>query len=131
MKNGEMRECETCKEEFYAIPSEISIEGHARFCSQSCGLEGEHNHRWNGGSDKFFEKEAGRAWRKAVYQRDNYCCQDCGDDSGGNLNAHHIKRRENCDNFEKHAVWNGVTLCRDCHADRHKGEPFEQMIRTS
>lgn len=31
------------------------------------------------------------AWRTAVFTRDGYACQDCGDARGGNLNAHHLK----------------------------------------
>lgn len=58
-------------------------------------------------------------WRKKVYARDKYSCQICGDNKGGNLNAHHLmgynkysKLRYNEDN--------GVTLCDICHMDFHK-----------
>lgn len=59
-----------------------------------------------------------REWRKAVYERDGYICQDCGDDRGGNLNAHHIK------SFADHPesrldIKNGITLCETCHEKRH------------
>jgi 5-methylcytosine-specific restriction endonuclease McrA len=30
-------------------------------------------------------------WRNEVYKRDNYTCQKCGDNTGGNLEAHHKK----------------------------------------
>ena len=36
-------------------------------------------------SDKY------KAWRKAIFERDNFTCQDCGDATGGNLEAHHKK----------------------------------------
>jgi 5-methylcytosine-specific restriction endonuclease McrA len=59
-----------------------------------------------------------RRWRDAVYARDGYTCQDCGDAKGGNLQAHHVK------SFADHPalrfdVSNGKTLCRDCHERLH------------
>ncbi len=57
-------------------------------------------------------------WRKEVYERDNYTCQICGDNSGGNLNAHHFV------NYNQHPEQrfdknNGTTLCVTCHIDFH------------
>lgn len=59
-----------------------------------------------------------KAWRDAVYRRDRYTCQSCGDARGGNLQAHHIK------SFAAHPelrfdVANGVTMCQDCHERVH------------
>lgn len=81
-------------------------------------ISGESHWNWQGG--KTDEKEAIRNsvqykdWRKAVFERDGYACVECGDDTGGNLEADHIKR------FSKHpelrfAVENGRTLCKPCH----------------
>ena len=57
-------------------------------------------------------------WRKAVYERDNYACQKCGDSSGGNLNAHHILGY--ADNKEERTLLsNGITLCKKCHKNYH------------
>lgn len=53
-------------------------------------------------------------WRKKVFERDNYTCKKCGDDTGGNLNAHHILRKA----LYPHLVFdvnNGITLCEPCH----------------
>lgn len=88
-------------------------------------------------------------WRKKVFERDNYTCMSCGDSKGGNLEAHHIKRfaviieeiiynnlqlsiddiddrlkliELICNNKEILSIYNGVTLCKDCHQDLHKGE---------
>lgn len=65
-----------------------------------------------------------RTWRKAVYDRDKYTCQCCGDkNKNGNgytvvLNAHHIY------NYSEHKdirldVNNGITLCKKCHIQFH------------
>lgn len=57
-------------------------------------------------------------WRIAVYEQDSFTCQKCGDNKGGNLNAHHIEGYT--DNFElRTEVSNGITLCEDCHKDFH------------
>lgn len=57
-------------------------------------------------------------WRSAVFERDNYTCQKCGDNKGGNLRAHHILP------FSTHPerrfdIANGVTLCHTCHELEH------------
>lgn len=59
-----------------------------------------------------------RDWRLAVFTRDKFTCQHCGDSKGGNLQAHHIK------GFAEHVESrfdsdNGITLCRDCHEKVH------------
>lgn len=60
-----------------------------------------------------------KRWRKDVFFRDNFTCQHCGDNKGGNLNAHHIKPFANY--IELRLVLdNGITLCEDCHKLEHK-----------
>lgn len=78
-------------------------------------------------------------WRKRVFERDNYTCQECNK-HGGKLEAHHVKEFHKIfenyislfrdifrvDNKEKLVrltkaykpfwdITNGKTLCRDCH----------------
>ena len=57
-------------------------------------------------------------WRYDVFLRDGFTCQKCGDDKGGNLEAHHIK------SFSKYPklrfiINNGITYCKDCHKLEH------------
>lgn len=57
-------------------------------------------------------------WRIAVYSADSYTCQGCGDNSGGNLNAHHINAW-NAFPEQRFDTANGITLCEDCHKEFH------------
>lgn len=70
---------------------------------------------------RFEKREYSEYWnfRKKVYERDNYTCQCCGDNKGGNLNAHHIENYS--DNEKKRTdINNGITLCDKCHKKFHK-----------
>lgn len=66
----------------------------------------------------------GANWRKAVFLRDDFTCQDCGDKrrSGhrSRLQAHHIQPFATHPELRYDAS-NGVTLCYDCHLKRHGG----------
>ena len=59
-----------------------------------------------------------RVWSKLVKERDNYTCQTCGDNKGGNLNAHHLNGW-NAFPEQRFDLDNGVTLCTDCHKEFH------------
>jgi len=56
-------------------------------------------------------------WRKAVYKRDNYICQICGQ-VGNKLNAHHLESF-NSNIKLRISVSNGITLCESCHKNFH------------
>jgi PII-like signaling protein len=56
-------------------------------------------------------------WREAVFERDCYTCQCCGE-RGGNLNAHHIEAY-NSNRELRTTLSNGVTLCKKHHDDFH------------
>lgn len=57
-------------------------------------------------------------WRKNVFEKDCYTCQVCGDDSGGNLVAHHLESYDINVKY-RYDIKNGVTLCEKCHKDFH------------
>ena len=57
-------------------------------------------------------------WRINVYERDDYTCQTCGDDKGGNLVAHHLNGYH-WDDKVRVDINNGVTLCDTCHKKFH------------
>lgn len=83
--------------------------------------KGEKSYRWKGGVTEKNRSIRGsielRLWREAVFARDNYTCQVCGN-YVVYLNAHHIKQ------FSKYPelrvdISNGVTLCKKCHRKIH------------
>lgn len=101
--------------------------------------KGENNAHWKGGTSSLphllrtnFQY---RQWRSDIFTRDNFTCTVCGDNTGGNLCAHHhpttlidiiveygIKTSEQALLCEK--IWdinNGVTLCEECHHKIHSG----------
>jgi len=55
-----------------------------------------------------------KKWRDEVYKRDNYICQICGKSKSGNLRAHHLWPF-NIYDFIRFEVWNGITVCENCH----------------
>lgn len=57
-------------------------------------------------------------FRNRVYERDNYTCQVCSDDSGGNLVCHHLNGYH-WDKRGRTEPDNGVTLCETCHNKFH------------
>jgi len=102
-------------------------------------FSGENHYNWKGGITPVGARIRMcfkyRQWRDDVFTRDDYTCQYCGDNSGGNLNAHHIKSFK--DILQKYEItntkqandcaelWNinnGVTLCGECHRKLHQGE---------
>jgi 5-methylcytosine-specific restriction endonuclease McrA len=83
----------------------------------------ENSCRWQGGKTEINLLERNRAeaysWRKLVFERDDYTCQKCGDNTGHNLNAHHIKPWAKYKNL-RFNIENGITLCKKCHIEIHK-----------
>lgn len=57
-------------------------------------------------------------WRNKVFKRDDFTCQICKDNKGGNLEAHHIFSWNTHKNL-RYLKSNGITLCEDCHKKFH------------
>lgn len=84
------------------------------------GMPGAAHWNWKGGispeNTRLRQSSEYKAWRQAVFARDNWTCQKCGK-RGGAMEADHIKL------FSRHpelrfAVENGRTLCKaPCHRD--------------
>lgn len=133
-KNGtSVRECLNCHEE-YRISNSAVIwrklrSGGAVFCSKKCQTQ----YKVGANHQAFIQNRAElknrfktlrasfgmKAWRKHVFERDHYTCQDCGA-TGGELNAHHIKHFAHYPELRLD-ISNGRTLCVLCHRKYHVG----------
>lgn len=84
--------------------------------------QGENNGNWKNGvttkirgirrSPQYYQ------WRKKVFERDGYTCQQCG--STQRLNGHHIKPILDYPELIFDTT-NGITLCEQCHIQTRVG----------
>jgi len=81
-------------------------------------FRGKENPQWKGGSAyeraQWHSRHEYKEWRYSVYERDNYTCQLCGQESVGNIQAHHIHPWSTHPEL-RFEVSNGITLCKPCH----------------
>ena len=105
--------CSYCGDIFSVVPS---VKNTAKFCSKDCYDKAHKvavkNVRQLRNTTEYKE------WRLAVYKRDGFTCQSCGN-IGRNLNAHHIIPIAK-DVTKMLDINNGITLCKDCHILAHK-----------
>lgn len=94
-------------------------------CSKRClkiSRAKDNNPNWRGGVTRVRKAKMStskyRRWRKMVFERDGYTCQDCGK-HGGHMNAHHVKSWKEFPKL-RYKLSNGVTLCLTCHKKTYK-----------
>ena len=83
-------------------------------------ITGEHNYQWIEDREDGIRRgnRETKAWREAVFVRDDYTCQCCNR-RRAKLNAHHLFDDQHHRDLSLE-VSNGVTLCKDCHVEFHK-----------
>lgn len=141
---GGPRKCSDCGA---SLPGRPSKQHRCQRCADKQKV-GSGNPNWRGvGNTGYVVRQwVHDYWRPAVFERDSYTCQHCGDKRGHNLNAHHIvplsrimasKRRAlkpSLETAEERVTFayvlladpdvtsidNGVTLCEPCHQAHHK-----------
>lgn len=112
--------CKTCNKEFEVYPYRKD----ALFCSIKCSkidgvtkMKGETHWNWRGGITPEItairESAKYNEWRLSVLKRDNYTCQQCGNNKE-KVEADHIKRFAFYPEL-RFDINNGQTLCKTCH----------------
>ena len=80
---------------------------------------GSNHWNWKGGKKEYCRDRHSfewKAWRKKVYERDNYTCLGCGVKGikKNTFDPHHILPVRDFSHL-KYDVNNGITLCKKCH----------------
>lgn len=125
MKNWKyiLLNCKNCGQQYKTYKAQIKLYG-SSYCSRRCMGEsyskifsGVNSPSWRGGratKERCIRNSTQwKKWREAVFARDNWTCQDCGQ-VGGNLEPHHIKPFAYFSKL-RFEVSNGITLCKKCH----------------
>lgn len=102
----------------------LSLDTKRKISSANKGkMSGKNNPNWKGGVTKeYYLWRSGidnsleyKEFRKNIYERDDYCCQMCSNQSNEDIQVHHIKE------VHKHPELmmeerNCITLCKKCHS---------------
>ena len=95
---------------------------------------GEKAYNWKGGTStwrqQMYTTRAYKNWRIAVFERDDYICQMCGE-RGCYLEAHHIHPvRDHKNDLMLFDVDNGASLCKKCHdATKGREEYYTEVLK--
>lgn len=85
------------------------------------GIKGELHWNWKGGKTPKLRllknSISWKKWRKLIFERDNYTCQDCGK-RGIIIHLHHLKSFVKFEEL-RFEIINGITLCKSYHYRRH------------
>jgi len=124
--------CITCFKDFLGKPWNTGTTGVVKIWNKgkpNTKILKDKHWNWKGGitdnNVKFRNSIEYKAWRTAVYKRDNYTCVECGQ-HGGSLNADHIKEFAFYPELRLE-LSNGQTLCVKCHKQKgtYKGKNYD------
>lgn len=120
-RNGRYINCPVCMTPTYKNQRDLKRAKNL-FCSQRCAYKFRDQGKTSANSRIRDSKEY-VAWRLAVFTRDDYTCQACGQ-RGGKLNADHELPFALYPDL-RFEVLNGRTLCVACHqkTDTYGGKP--------
>jgi len=149
LRKGRYFNCLHCNNQFYRKPFDIK-NGNNKFCSRNCYLSwqkgrpkserlkalwrdgrrgGINASNWKGGitpiNRKIRNGEKYKNWRTAIFERDDYTCQECNK-KNIYLHAHHIKPFSLFPRL-RFDVDNGITLCKQCHNLKPKGREIGKL----
>ena len=143
--------CVTCGNQFkkgHRLPEQWKV---AKYCSVACSikskigiprpdvakrmignkngrkLKGKNHPNWKGGvtpaNHLLRHSEEYNEWRKAVYKRDGWTCQECKVKQEHPI-AHHLKSFHEYPDL-RFIVENGMTVCRSCHLKIHNQMKYQ------
>lgn len=125
--------CKICKTPIYTQPTQLKYR-----CRSTCSLTCRKTlarRRANKRRKSYTKHQIDRliryspeieVWRKLVFERDNWTCQECKV-RGNYLEAHHIKPFAYFPDL-RFELSNGMTLCRPCHDKTKKSAKELQQI---
>jgi len=114
---GELINCGYCKKEFRISKDRLKEKRKFSFC---CSYKCAGKLRDKGLStinERLRRSKRFEEWRNFIFERDNYICQECNQQSG-ELNAHHIFEFARYLEYRFNTTF-GITLCKKCHYKIH------------
>ena len=108
-----IRSCGVCSKEFRVSGSQ-KTKGFGKYCSERCMGISYRTPTYKENKNEDIRKSWDYTkWRRAIYERDDYTCQDCGE-RGVRLETDHIKPFALYPEL-RFELTNGRTLCKPCH----------------